>query len=73
MYRAKDCVIAELHNGDPLNFHLFPCDDRGRFSRAIVLHSPSWFTSDPGVYGVDAAYITHRKYKDAQVVMVGRD
>ncbi|KAL7995430.1 hypothetical protein Plhal703r1_c45g0146551 [Plasmopara halstedii] len=60
MYRAKDCVMAELHDGEPLKIRLLPsllaefqrlnagvltevqCDERGRFRRAVLLHSHSW-------------------------------
>ncbi|CEG37897.1 uncharacterized protein PHALS_05945 [Plasmopara halstedii] len=71
--RLLPSLLAEFQHLNTGVLTEVQCDERGRFRRAIVLHSPSWFTNGPGVYGVDAAHIKHRKYKGVQIVMVGRD
>nr|CCA25058.1 conserved hypothetical protein [Albugo laibachii Nc14] len=51
----------------------FQRDERGQFSRALVVLDPKWFSDGPGLFGVDAAHMKHRKYNGIQIVLVGRD
>nr|CCA22154.1 AlNc14C145G7378 [Albugo laibachii Nc14] len=66
-------LLSEFQRLNPSTLTDFQCDERGRFRRALVVLDPKWFSDGPGLFGVDAAHMKHRKYNGVQIVLVGRD
>lgn len=66
-------LLSEFSTMNPGTRMAMERDEKGRFWRAILVLSPSWFAVGQGVYGIDAAHMKHRKYNGVQIILVTRD